>query len=118
MKRVRFAVLVAALAVAIPGCALGGGQLDTSNPVSTNHVNLPKSYQFDPSVIKVRPGETVTWTNNDNFTHTVRLLDTGQVLGTMPPGQSLSHVFSKPGTYRYDCSLHPNDMKGVVIVSG
>ena len=62
-------------------------------------------------------GTTVTWKNDDNFTHTVRLLDQdNKVLGTMKPGQTLSYTFSGPGTYRYDCPLHPQNMHGMVIV--
>ena len=63
-------------------------------------------------------GTRVTWTNHDNFTHTVRLIDQGnRVVGTMSPGQSVTFTFSRPGTYRYDCSLHPQDMHGSVIVT-
>ena len=34
---------------------------------------MAKSYRFDPKVIEVKAGDTVTWTNNDNFTHTVKV---------------------------------------------
>jgi plastocyanin len=34
----------------------------------------------------------------------------------MHPGQHLSFAFTTPGTYRYDCSFHPHDMQGVVVV--
>lgn len=87
-------------------------------PVAADHVDLPKSYEFRPEVITVPAGASVTWTNHDNFTHTVRLIDLGnQVIGTMSPGQSVSYTFTKPGTYHYDCSLHPHDMHGIVIVT-
>ena len=60
-------------------------------------------------------GTTVTWTNNDNFTHSVRLLDTGETQ-FMKPGESVTHAFATSGLYQYDCSLHPKDMQGSVLV--
>jgi plastocyanin len=84
-------------------------------PVATNQVDLPRSYRFAPEDITVPAGTEVTWTNNDNFTHSVRLLDSGEVQ-MMKPGESVSQTFTSPGLYRYDCSLHPNDMKGSVLV--
>ena len=86
-------------------------------PVATNQVDLPRSYRFAPEDITVQAGTTVTWTNNDNFTHSVRLLDSGEVQ-MMKPGESVSHTFTTPGLFRYDCSLHPKDMHGSVLVGG
>ena len=84
-------------------------------PVATNQVDLPRSYKFAPEEITVAVGTTVTWTNNDNFTHSVRLLDTGSVQ-IMKPGESVTQAFTAPGLYRYDCSFHPKDMHGSVLV--
>jgi plastocyanin len=47
-----------------------------------------------------------------------RLIDLGnRIIGEMRPGQSVSYRFTNPGTYHYDCSLHPQDMRGMVIVT-
>jgi plastocyanin len=88
-----------------------------AEPVATNQVDLPPSYKFEPAVITVPDGTTVTWTNHDNFTHNVRLLDDGGEVLDLPPGATVSFTFSGPGEHRYDCSFHPNDMNGVVVVS-
>ena len=88
---------------------------EPSAPVATNQVDLPRSYKFAPEDITVLAGTTVTWTNNDNFTHSVRLLDSGEVQ-MMKPGESVSHSFTTAGLFRYDCSLHPKDMHGSVLV--
>lgn len=112
MKRTQLAAVVAG-AVLCAGCS----ESASPEPVATAGVELPRSYRFEPQVIEVLAGMAVTWTNSDNFTHTVRLLPDGQdVLGTLEPGQSIEHTFSDPGTYRYDCSLHPDAMDGTVIV--
>ena len=88
---------------------------EPSAPVATNQVDLPRSYKFAPEDIVVPAGTTVTWTNNDNFTHSVRLLDGGEVQ-MMKPGESITNAFPAPGLFRYDCSLHPKDMQGSVLV--
>jgi len=88
-----------------------------AEPVATDQVNLPPSYKFEPAAITVPNGTTVTWTNNDNFTHNVRLIDDGGEILALPPGESVSFTFTGPGEHRYDCSFHPNDMNGVVVVS-
>jgi plastocyanin len=100
-----FVVLLAA------ACAVAG----PSAPVATDQVDLPRSYQFVPADITVPVGTTVSWTNNDNFTHTVRLLDTGEDQ-VVRQGETVTHAFTQPGLFRYDCSLHPNDMQGSVLV--
>ena len=33
------------------------------------------------------------------------------------PGESVSFTFHGVGEHHYDCSFHPNDMNGVVIVT-
>lgn len=88
-----------------------------TEPVATDTVTLPPSYKFEPAAITVADGTTVTWTNNDSFTHNVRLLDDGGEVLDLRPGESVSFTFTGPGEHRYDCSLHPNDMSGVVVVS-
>ena len=88
-----------------------------AEPVATDQVNLPPSYRFEPAAITVPDGTTVTWTNNDNFTHNVRLVDDGGDVLDLPPGESVSFTFTGLGEHRYDCSFHPNDMTGVVVVT-
>ena len=87
----------------------------SSAPVKTNSVDLPPSYRFEPSVIQVAAGSTVTWTNHDNFTHAVQVQ--GGEEHDMKPGQSASIKFDKPGEYTYICTYHPQDMKGKDIVT-
>ncbi|MFL5770607.1 MAG: plastocyanin/azurin family copper-binding protein [Chloroflexota bacterium] len=109
------AALMAVLALAAIGCAGANGGADAS-PVATTTVDLPKSYKFVPAAIEVKAGDTVTWTNSDNFTHSVQL-DGAQPL-VMKPGQSVTHAFDTAGTFNYICSFHPQNMKGRVVVSG
>jgi plastocyanin len=109
MKAAAVAVVVATLLAA--GC---GGK-ESSTPVATTQVEMAKSYRFSPETIKVKAGSTVTWTNNDNFTHTVKV--DGQDDHKVDRGKSVSIRFDKPGTYDYVCTLHSHDMHGTVIVT-
>jgi plastocyanin len=45
----------------------------------------------------------------------VRFLDSGDVQ-LMKPGETVSVTFDTPGLFKYDCSLHPKDMHGSVLV--
>jgi plastocyanin len=110
----RLLLPVAALAAVVALAACCGGSKSTT-PVDTNRVSMAKSYRFDPDVVRIKAGETVTWTNNDNFTHTVRV--DGQPDHKVGRGDSVSITFSKSGTYRYECTLHSHDMQGTVIVT-
>jgi plastocyanin len=103
------AVLAATLIAAGCGGAGGGGE-----PVATTEVEMVKSYRFDPKTIEIRAGQTVTWTNEDNFTHTVEV--EGQGDHEVGKGESVSITFDEPGTYDYVCTLHRHDMDGTVIV--
>jgi plastocyanin len=75
---------------------------------------MVKSYQFDPKTIEIQAGESVTWTNEDNFTHTVQV--EGQEDHEVGQGESVEIEFDTPGTYDYVCTLHSQDMEGTVVV--
>jgi plastocyanin len=108
---VRTGLLVAVVTVVLAGCAQSE---EEAQPVPTTEVSMPKSYRFDPKTIEVNAGATVTWRNEDNFTHTVEV--EGREDMKVEPGESVSVTFSQPGTYDYVCTLHSHDMRGEVIV--
>ena len=113
-SRLRLSAAALALALNLTAC----GSSTSSNPVATDHVSLPPSYLFSPATITVKAGTTVTWTNSDNFTHSIRIpAQSGKTIGIMHPGQKVTYTFSSPGTYHYDCTFHANNMKGTVIVT-
>lgn len=93
------------------GC---GGAGESSEPVATTGVEMVKSYRFEPKVIEISPGDTVTWMNEDNFSHTVQV--DGQEDHKVEQDESVSITFDEPGTYDYVCTLHRQDMDGTVIV--
>ena len=110
-QRLLFAA-AAILAAGLFAAACGG--TGESEPVATNAVEMAKSYRFDPETVEIQAGESVTWTNEDNFTHTVEV--EGQGDHKVGRGESVSIKFEKPGSYDYVCTLHRHDMSGTVIV--
>ena len=59
----------------------------------------------------------MTWTNNDQFTHSVQMTDGPEFEKVMKPGEEAQFEFTAPGQYSYDCSFHAQDMKGTVLVA-
>jgi predicted secreted protein with PEFG-CTERM motif len=88
---------------------------------TTNHCR-PNLSCYNPFQVNVSVGDTVTWTNQDNRTHTVTtgtsnygpqgIFDSGLV----KPGQSFTQFFGSAGKYGY---YDKTDMwpSGVVVVS-
>jgi len=72
-----------------------------------------ENFAFNPSELKVKVGDTVTWTNMDSATHDVKS-DLFQS-DSLKKGDSFSFTFDTAGTYEYICSFHPS-MKGTIIV--
>jgi len=107
-------IAVAAGSLATLVVAAGCGGSESSEPVATTEVTMAKSYRFDPKAVEIQAGQRVTWTNDDNFTHTVKV--DGQADHKVERGDSVSIAFDTPGTYHYVCTLHSQDMEGEVIV--
>jgi len=105
--------LAALAAVLAAGC--GGSDPLDSEPVATTEVSLPKSYKFEPAVIEVEQGATVTWENDDSFTHTIRF-DGEDETAELEPGDTFERDFAESGSFHYVCTLHPQDMEGQVNV--
>lgn len=90
---------------------------DTSDAVSATEVDITE-FKYTPATIKVKVGDTVTWTNNDNVRHDVIADEESAdapASELLAKGQSYSFTFKKAGTYSYHCTPHPY-MKGTVIV--
>jgi plastocyanin len=78
-----------------------------------------KDFVFGPKEIRVAKGGSVTWTNKDEFDHSVVIGDLdidGPKFGPQTQPASYTQQFSKPGTYPYMCGVH-NSMTGTVVVT-
>ena len=76
---------------------------------------------FEPYLIKISVGDTVTWQNNDDAIHVVVSGDqnSGQTTmfdsGFLKMTESFSFKFNSEGNFGYFCTLHPW-MNGYVLV--
>lgn len=88
-------------------------------------LNTPTEVWFDPPIISINVGDSVTWVNNDKEGHTVTsgegtgrfewmsqkggfgtpdgIFDSGRFM----PGESWTYKFDKAGSYPYFCVIHP-----------
>ena len=75
-----------------------------------------KDFAFDPADVKVKTGDTVTWTNEDSVGHDVTAdsFKSGEP-GGMGQGDTFEYTFKEAGSFDYICSVHPN-MKASVTV--
>jgi plastocyanin len=66
------------------------------------------NFNFTPAALAVRPGDRVTWVNDDDVPHLIVSTD-GRFKQSpvLDSGQRFSVTVTAPGTYRYFCSLHP-----------
>lgn len=100
--------------LASAGC--GGGDDDgstaTTAPVDGVAVTA-KDFRFRPETVTVEVGETVTWVFAERVAHNVVAKDfKSAILGK---GKTFAHTFDRPGTFPYECTLHPG-MDGTVEV--
>ena len=86
----------------------------TNNPTPSNTVSIA-NMAFTPATITVTAGTMVTWTNNDNMTHTVTADDNSFDSGNLTSGSNYSRTFSVAGTYPYHCTIHPNMIAKVIV---
>ena len=70
---------------------------------------------FSPQDLEVEVGDTITWTNQDPFPHTVTATGRGFDSALILPGRSWKLVVQTPGAFSYFCTLHQT-MKGTIVV--
>lgn len=76
---------------------------------------------FVPETLTLGAETTVTWTNEDSTAHAfVRDIFGSPNLdvfsGHIHQGETFTSTFNNPGTYRYCCSVHPNQINGTTTV--
>jgi len=103
----RLGVRIAVAAAVILQLGVVGARADETKVTIDN-------FTFTPAELKVKVGDTVTWTNHDDIPHTV--VSAGKFRSkTMDTDNSFSFTFTAAGDYKYFCSLHPH-MTGMIKV--
>ena len=122
-------VIALLVAVAATGCSKSSksssASSTTTSPPSTASAAVNQGtvvqvseYAFTAPSVTVKAGQAVVWHNTGNVAHTVTETS-GHDFNSpeINPGQTYVQTFDKPGTYTYICSIHPDRMKGTVVVT-
>lgn len=75
-----------------------------------------QDFSFIPDPISITVGDSVTWTNEDGFAHTVTADDDSFDSGNLDGGATFEQSFDEAGEFAYHCNIHPQ-MAGTVSVS-
>jgi plastocyanin len=104
----------ASVAAGLLGCATGitlGVAFAGADTATVKIVN----FTFAPKSVTVKAGTTVTWTNQDDETHTVTSTTKQFKSKPLDTDDKFTFTFTTPGTYEYFCSLH-SYMTGTIVV--
>lgn len=98
MRNAKLIVILASL-VGLPLCAY-----------ATDVEVTQKDKKFSQKSLKIKVGDSVSFKNEDPFSHNVfSLSDTKTFdLGSYPQGQAKKVTFDKPGTVEVECAIHPD----------
>jgi plastocyanin len=81
------------------------------------HTIVQKGRAFRPGEVTINRGESLTFTNNDEFIH--QIYSKGQEFGfdsdERNPGENITETFTDSGTFEVHCHIHPK-MKLIVHV--
>jgi plastocyanin len=110
---------VAALCLWAPMASAGGG-CHSGQFVDARGVKVDlRDLCFTPTVIRVQPGQSVTWTNRDDTAHTVTGVagrwGTYDELGL---NDAVTYRFQSSGVFPYFCLIHPGMVGAVVVGDG
>ena len=140
MRRFTLPFLILVAAVALVAC--GGGTTTTAGPSAaasqpaasqpagsdaaaacaeapagatpTVEVEI-KDFSYSPEPVTASVGDVIGWTNADSAPHTASLADGSCTTVSLNQGDTGALVFSAPGTYTYQCNVHPSQMRDFTI---
>lgn len=124
MKR---CILVVSLVLALAG---GSGALVASLTAGTASADTTVTVQvgdfwfcnssFEDGLCEtdIHVGDTVVWDfSQATAPHTSTSQSSGWDSGTITPGGTYQFRFTQPGTYLYNCTIHPMQMRGSIVVA-
>jgi plastocyanin len=114
MSRLTFRTIFAILLL-VSAFAAAGAVSATPGPDPGSIDVKIDNFTFTPQTITVPAGTAVRWTNRDDIPHTSVSEDKLFKSKVMDTDDQFAYTFSKPGTYKYFCSIHPK-MTGTVVV--
>jgi plastocyanin len=73
------------------------------------------NFTFISQSVTVPVGTDVTWVNRDDMPHNVVSADQVFKSKVLDTDEKFTYKFTKPGTYKYFCSLHPKMTAEIVV---
>ena len=77
-----------------------------------------QNIRFSPEALTVKAGSTVVWMNRDSLEHNVTSVSGPASFSSknISEGKSFQFKFTRPGLYRYLCTIHREQMHGTIRV--
>ena len=104
-----------AFGLAAPGAPVKAAETGAQALPSVLTIHI-KNFKFNPTPVKIHAGDRVTFVNDDNEAHTATADDKSFDSEGLDTDGTWQHVFTKPGTIRYFCELHPYKKATIVVL--
>jgi len=115
MPKIKWILGLAAIAVAAFALTSGTRAIPAVGASDKPEIKID-NFSFGPATITVPAGTTVTWTNNDDVPHVVTSDDNKMFKSkALDTDDHFSFTFTKPGTYKYYCAIHPKMTAKIVV---
>lgn len=118
MKHINRRSLMTKFAVAIAAASFSHGSalMAEQRNKSTNHHIEIRRFKYSVKELKVRVGDTVTWTNLDIAPHTATAKDNSWDTGTLKYGEAKTLTITEGFAMDYICRFHPNMKARLAVI--
>jgi len=94
------------------------GLLHAGESSAKQHMVVIKNFEFSPSQLVIKPGDTITWTNQDIAPHTATAQDKSWDTGELKKGESNTIEVTENFATAYFCLYHPMMKAQLELISG
>jgi plastocyanin len=116
MKTKLSLILLALILLAACGPKAGSTPAGPLPPIQSGEAKVSiANFAFDPAILTITTGSTVTWTNNDTVSHNIAADDGSWGSNSLAKGDTFSYTFTQAGIFSYHCGVHPS-MKATITV--
>lgn len=111
MKKIQIFILITSIVVLIAGLyiiqnnSITGNQIISITDDSGDNLVYIRGFEVLPQEISIKPGETIKWTNYNDYPHELIIEDL-DFKHEMQPGEIFSLKINRKGEYNYTLSIH------------
>ena len=106
----------ASVAAASPAASAAASPAASQPGAAAGDAVTIQNFAFAPASLTVKAGATVTWTNQDSPSHSVKWDDGTASSAPLATGSTYTRTFATAGTYAYVCGIHAS-MHGTIVVN-